>query len=193
MVSLLSWDDQHAAATHKVVARVGFQIRLELNDGRVQRSVETRRCRQRVDKLREHAVQFPPAMSCRASLSITAVRSASLSMECSHKTVLHGSDGGRRDVRTNSHSEAESRLLSVAEGHTFQKQTPVNRARCLCHTQCKPSHLQGSAVVSQFPCTLRRGQRSPWKWKWILTEVSRLRSGRLSQKKTTQRLRETDL
>ena len=29
-------------------------------------------------------------------------------------------------------------------------------------------------------------------WKWILTEVSRLRSGRLSQKKTTQQLRETD-
>ena len=27
---------------------------------------------------------------------------------------------------------------------------------------------------------------------WILTEVSRLRSGRLSQKKTTQQLRETD-
>ena len=31
-----------------------------------------------------------------------------------------------------------------------------------------------------------------WKWKWILTEVSRLRSGRLSQNKTTtQQLRET--
>ena len=65
---------------------------------------------------------------------------------------------GRRDVLTNSHCDGESRLLSVAEGHTFQRQTPVNRARYLCHTQCKPSQLESSAIVRQFPCTLRRGQ-----------------------------------
>ena len=57
---------------------------------------------------------------------------------------------GRRDARTNSHCDAES-----VEGHTFQRETPVNRARYLCNTQCKPSHLEGSAIVREFPCTLR--------------------------------------
>ena len=45
------------ATVHEFDAQVGFPIRLDLNDLRVQRSVETRRCRQRVDELREHAVR----------------------------------------------------------------------------------------------------------------------------------------
>ena len=96
-----------------------FPIRLDLNDLRVQRFVETRRCRQRVDELREHAVRVgekealvaknPARNVTRALLSITPVRSVSSSTESRIDSVLQLQDG---------HQESEH-VHTVKLSHDF--------------------------------------------------------------------------
>ena len=151
---------QRASRLKVAATLAGNEIRRDLSDIQVQRTVEIWEEPSRGDELckalKEGVFQELDVQNTAANIEHNLVSIAQKRQALTQNSEIrelkqrrHAHDNvvrlhdGLRNLRTNPHREAEYRLIPVFDGQTFQKHAHETRAPYLRHTYCRPRNIEG--------------------------------------------------
>mmetsp|Transcript_26422 Transcript_26422/g.79629 ORF Transcript_26422/g.79629 Transcript_26422/m.79629 type:complete len:322 (-) Transcript_26422:53-1018(-) len=161
MVGLLRRDHRCVAREHEVDARVRHQVRLELRDVDVERAVETKRCSQGGDDLREQAVQVCVRGPLDVEVAAADIVQGFVVHHDGHVRVLEEAvDAQHGVVRLDNRSghlgaspsrEAQLGLFPIVHREALKHQAAKARAGAAAARVEDHEALQARAIVRKLP------------------------------------------
>mmetsp|Transcript_48999 Transcript_48999/g.88100 ORF Transcript_48999/g.88100 Transcript_48999/m.88100 type:complete len:322 (-) Transcript_48999:28-993(-) len=161
MVGLLGRDDRGVGCQHEMDARVGHEVRLELSDVNVQRTIKAQGSRQRTDDLGNQSVEVRVCRPLNVKVpaanvikSLIVIHDGNISMfeegvHAQHSVIRLDNSCG--DLRTAPNGEGDLALLAVVNRQALKHQASQARssatAACVVHAET----LKTGTVVRKLP------------------------------------------
>mmetsp|Transcript_12817 Transcript_12817/g.25953 ORF Transcript_12817/g.25953 Transcript_12817/m.25953 type:complete len:313 (+) Transcript_12817:112-1050(+) len=160
MVSFLRGNDGRIRRQHEMDARVWHQVRLELGDVHVQRTVKSKRRRQGRDDLCQQPIEICVGRALNVEVPSADIVQRFIVIHNRHICVLeermNAKDRvvrlhhGRRHLGARPHGEAELALFAVVHGEALQHQAAEAGAGAAAASVVDHEALQACAVVGQL-------------------------------------------